>query len=217
MRNDTELQLDVLAELKWEPAVNATHITVSAKQGIVTLSGHVPSFGEKSAAERAAERVYGVKAVADELEVKLPGSSKRADEDMAAACVSALKAHCSVPDEKIKVVVRDGWVTLDGEVEGQYQRDAAERAIRHLTGVRGVTDNIVIKPRVSSSDVKGNIEAAFLRSAEIDARRISVETRDGKVILHGNVRSCAEREEAQYAAWAAPGVTAVENDLTVAP
>jgi osmotically-inducible protein OsmY len=217
MMTDKQLQDDVLDELHWEPAVNAAHIGVSAKQGTITLTGHVPSYTEKYAAERAAERVYGVRAVANELDVKLPGSSKRDDEDIAAACVSALQANYSVPDEKIKIVVRDGGVTLDGEVEWQYQKDAADNAVRYLTGVRGVTNNITIKPHASPRDVKDKIEAAFKRNAEIDARRISVETRDGKVILHGNVHSWAERREAQRAAWAAPGVTAVENDITVTP
>ena len=217
MKTDTELQTDVLAELKWEPAVNAAHIGVSATQGVVTLSGHVLSYAEKYSAERATERVYGVKAVANELDVKLAGGSKRTDEDIATACVSALKVNYSVPDEKIKSVIRNGWVTLDGEVEWQYQRNAAESSVRNLTGVVGVTNNLAVKPQVSSSDVKGKIEAAFQRSAVIDARRIGVEVRDGKVILHGSVQSSAERHQAQQAAWAAPGVSAVQNDITVAP
>jgi len=217
MKSDTVLQSDVLDELKWEPAVNAAHIGVSAKDGVISLNGHVSSYGEKYAAVQAAERVYGVKGVANELEVRLVGDTKRTDEDIAAACVSALEANYSVPDPKITAVVRDGWVTLDGEVEWRYQKDAAERSIRDLTGVKGVANNVKIKPRVSASDVKSKIDAALKRSAEIDARRIGVETRDGKVILHGNVRSWAEREEAQHAAWRAPGVTAVENDIRIAP
>lgn len=217
MKSDKELQDDVLEELTWEPAVNAAHISVSAKQGVITLTGHVPSYAEKYAAERAAERVYGVKAVANELDITLTGNTKRADEEIAAACFRAFEANYSVPDATIKVVVRAGAVTLDGEVEWQYQKDAVESSVRYLTGVTGVTNNIKIHPRVSPSDVKTKVEAALKRSAGIDARRISVEIRDRKVILHGNVRSRAERKEAQRAAWGAPGVTDVENDLMVAP
>lgn len=217
MKTDADLQHDVMDELVWEPSVNAAHIGVTVKEGVVSLTGHVPSFAEKCVAEKAAKRVYGVRAVADELDVNLPGSSKRTDEDIAHACVSALKANVSVPDDKIKILVRSGWVTLEGQVDWPYQRDAALKAVRCLTGVIAVSNNVAVKSRVSPTDVKNKIEAAFKRSAEIDARRISVEARDGKAFLYGNVRSWKERREAEQAAWAAPGVSAVENHLAVAP
>jgi osmotically-inducible protein OsmY len=217
MKTDSELKRDVENELKWEPSVDEAHIGVTAKDGVVTLTGNVPSYTEKFAAERAAKRVYGVKGVADELEVKLPSHAKRTDEDIAKACVQALAASYLVPDDRIKTVVRDGWVTLDGHVEWQYQKEAAFDSVRHLTGVRGVTSNVTIKARVSPKDVREQIEAAFRRNAEIDARRVSVEAREGKVILSGGVRSWTERDQAQRAAWGAPGVSSVENRITVTP
>jgi osmotically-inducible protein OsmY len=214
---NSELKQHVQNALDWEPSVDQRDIGVSVDEGVVTLRGNVGSYAEKATAERVALRVYGVKAVADDLEVRLASRHERTDTDIAQAAVAALKWNTVVPPDRVTVAVTKGWVTLKGTLEWQYQKDAAARAVRDLAGVRGATNEIVVKPKVSSTDVQSKIEAAFKRSAEIDARRVRVAAQDGKVTLTGNVHSWAERQEAEGAAWAAPGVTQVVDRLTVVP
>lgn len=214
---DRELQQHVQNALDWEPSVESSAIGVSVDNGVVTLRGDVPSFSEKEAAERVALRVFGVRAVANDLVVLIAGAAERTDSDIADAAVNALRWHTSVPDKNITIVVRKGWITLSGAVDWQFQKDAAVRAVRDLTGVRGVTNAIEIHPSLKAGDVRAQIEAAFRRSAEIDARRVNVTVQDSKIILSGSVRSFAERQEAEKAAWAAPGVAQVEDRLTIVP
>ncbi len=217
MKTDTELQRDVLDELRWDPRFNAAEIGIAAKNGIITLSGRVANFAEKSAAVRAAQRVSGVKAVADDIEVRLPDINERTDADIAWAAVNVLAWNVFVPHDRITVTVHNSWITLEGTVEWHYQRAAAEHAVHSLLGVRGVTNVITVKPTVILTDVKTRIEEAFRRTAAFDAQHITVETEGRKVILSGHVRSWVEREEADAAAWAAPGVYEVENRILVTP
>ena len=214
---DTELKVHVQNALDWEPSVDASDIGLSVDESVVTLRGNVASYAEKMAAERVALRVYGVKAVANDLAVHIGNLFQRNDTEIAHAAVAALKWNAVVPNDKITVTVANGWLTLKGTVDWQYQRDAAFRTVRDLTGVKGVTNSVTLKTHVKSIDVRDKIETAFKRSAEVDARRVNVTALDGKVILSGNVHSWFERQEAERAAWAAPGVTQVEDRLSITP
>ena len=215
MKTDYEIQQDVIEQLKWDPVLNAAEIGVSVKNGIVNLTGIVDSYAKKIAAENDTKKVSGVKAVAEDIQVGNSLPNRKTDAEIADAVVNSLRWNSVVPHEKIKVKVEDGTVTLEGEVNWDYERTAAKNSIVNLTGVQRILNYIAVKPAVSANNVKEKITAALLRNANIDASRISVEVNEKKVTLLGNVRSFTEREDAENAAWSAPGVETVENLIEV--
>jgi osmotically-inducible protein OsmY len=215
MKTDFQLQKDVMEELRWQPLLNASEIGVAVKNGIVTLSGHVDNYTKKIAAEKAVKKIAGVKAVAEDIQVGISPSLAKTDEEIAEAVVNALKWHTAVQEEKIKIKVENGIVRLDGEVEWGYQSNNAKKAVENLSGVRMVINGITVKPKLTLANVQEKIHAAFLRNATIDSGRIFAEVFGNEVVLRGHVRSYAEKEDAETAAWNAPGVTSVDNQLEI--
>ena len=215
MRLDSDIRRDVEDELRWDPDIDATDVAVAVNNGVVALTGFVRSYSQRTQAERDAKRVAGVLGVANDIEVRLPVIDQRPDPDIVRDAVSALKSELPYSSENIKVIAKDGKITLEGTVEWNYARERAETAVKRIRGVKGVTNSITLKPKVAPYEVRRKIEDAFRRSAEIDASRVTVEANGSEVILRGTVKSWAEREEAERAAWAAPGVTKVDNRVTI--
>ena len=217
MKSDSEIERDVREELKWHPGLDASDIAVSVKDGVVTLAGFTHSYSDRMEAELAVKHVAGVQAVANDIEVRLPAIDQRPDPDIARDAVAALKSELPISHDKIKIIVKNGWITLEGAAEWQYQKTSAENAVRKVKGVKGVTNAITVKPKVEPTDIQRKIQEAFKRNAELDANRITVEANGSEVILKGAVRSWIEREEAERVAWSAPGITHVEDRIVVSP
>jgi osmotically-inducible protein OsmY len=215
MKSDSQIQKDVLEQLKWEPFLNASEIGVAVKNGVVTLSGNVDSYSKKITAENATKKIAGVKAMAEDIQIGVSPAYSKTDTEIAEAILNALKWHSAVQEEKIKIKVENGNVRLEGEVEWEYQRTSVRSAIEHLGGVRSVINLIAVKPKVKPSDIQQKISSAFHRSATIDAGKITADVTGAKVTLRGKVRSFAEKQDAENAAWNAPGVTIVESGLEI--
>ena len=217
MKNDLEIQQDVINQLSWEPFLKASDIGVTVKNGIVTLTGQVDSYYKKISAEKAAKKVAGVRAIAEDIQLRVSPSFIKTDAELAESVLNALKWHSAVDEEKLKIKVENGVVTLDGEVEWEFQRTSARNAVSNLLGVRNVISNIVLKPKLTAIDIKAKISSAFHRTATIDAQNIEVEILGNKAILRGRVRSYAEKDDAESAAWSAPGIAYVDNKLELEP
>lgn len=217
MKSDVEIQKDVMSQLKWEPALNASSIGVAVNNGIVTLSGQVDTYYQKMAAEKAAKKISGVRGIAEDIQIGISPYYRKSDTEIAESVLNSLKWHSAVPEDRLKVKVEDGVVTLEGEVTWDYQRTSAKNAVANLLGVKNVINNIFVKPKITVSDVKVKINAAFHRAATIDSDKISVDVDGTKVILRGKVTSYAEKEDAINAAWCAPGMTSVVSFLEVEP
>lgn len=216
MSGDSELQRKIEQELEWDPSVDARHIAVAVKNGIATLSGYVEQFSDKTHAEQAAERVHGVMAVIDKIELELPGSAHRNDLDIVESALTALKLNVLIPKDHIKIVAQNGWITLEGSVEWQYQRMAAEDTVRTIRGIKGISNKISIHAEGLKADIKDKIRSALVRNAQLDSNQIVIDVSGNKAILSGHVRSWSEKHQAEAATWAAPGIAAVENNIVIA-
>jgi len=215
MSENADLQEKVIEELIWDPCVDPSHVSVAVNNGIVTLTGYVKSYFEKKRCERVVKRVANVKAVIDKIDIKLPDDFERNDLEITEAALAAIEHHILIPKDSIQLTTANGWLTLDGQVGWQYQRTAAEDALKYLLGVKGITNRISVKPSARAADVKSKIQSALVRNAQIDANNVTVETIGDKAILTGHVRSWAEKEQAEAAAWSAPGILTVENNVTI--
>lgn len=216
MSGDSELQRKIEQELEWDPSVDARHIAVAVKNGIATLSGYVEQFSDKTHAEQAAERVHGVMAVIDKIELELPGSAHRNDLDIVESALAAMKLNVLIPKDRIKIIAQNGWITLEGSVEWQYQRMAAEDTVRIIRGIKGISNKISIQAEGLKADIKDKIRSALVRNAQLDSNRIVIDVSGNKAILSGHVRSWSEKHQAEAATWAAPGIAAVENNIVIA-